>query len=109
MQKRSREEKKEILARIKAFTYCGFSVKITGNIAYHYQSFVGRDFKAWLQMAVFIVEPFVSESEKQCWLHLAKVNTYMYMYIMYGLRFIIVTLTGNSNCLLPPSKEKFLC
>ena len=73
MNNRTQKEKKEILARITAFPYSGFSVRITGNIAYHYQSFIGRDFKAWIQMAVFIIEPFVTEAEKICWLNLAKV------------------------------------
>ena len=73
MNNRTQKEKKEILARIAAFPYSGFSVRITGNIAYHYQSFIGRDFKAWIQLAVFIIEPFVTEAEKICWLNLAKV------------------------------------
>ena len=70
----STQQKKEILARMSAFSYCGFSVKVTGNICYYYQSFVGRDFKAWLQMAVFIIAPYLSAQGKKCWLLLSKVN-----------------------------------
>ena len=73
MDQRSASEKREILARIAAFSYCGFSTHITGNIAYHYRSFVGRDFKSWLQMAMFIISPFVEQDERICWLLLAKV------------------------------------
>lgn len=73
MDQLSTAKKKEILARISAFSYCGFNTHITGNIAYHYQSFVGRDFKSWLQMAIFIITPFVNQDEKTCWLLLAKV------------------------------------
>ena len=52
---------------------CGFSCRITGNIRY-YKSFVGRDFKAFMQMAMFIVPIYVSESETKCWFLLSKVN-----------------------------------
>ncbi len=69
----SSAQKKEILARIKAWSYCGFSERITGNIAYHYKSFVGRDFKAWLQMVIFIIPSFVSDQEMKCWFALVKV------------------------------------
>ena len=60
MDKRSSDEKKGILARVSAFLYCEFSVHVNGNICYHYKSFVGRDFKAFMQMALFIITPYVS-------------------------------------------------
>ena len=69
----NKKQKKEILERISAFSYSGFSVRITGNIAYHYKSFIGRDFKAWMQMVMFIIDPFVSSEVKKCWLSLAQV------------------------------------
>lgn len=65
MDKRSSTEKKGILARVSAFPYCGFSVRVNGNICYH--------FKAFMQMALFIVTPYVSETEKRCWILLSKV------------------------------------
>ena len=75
MNDRTSAEKKEILARISAFSYCGFSVRITGNIAYHYQSFIGRDFKAWIQMSLFIIHSFITDDQKKCWLSLAQVSS----------------------------------
>lgn len=81
--KRSAQEKREILARIDAFPYCGFSCKITGNICYHYKSFVGRDFKAFLQMAMFIIYSYLSENEKECWINLSKVKHNYYL--LFGL------------------------
>ena len=74
MDKRSATEKREILAKIDAFPYCGFSVKISGNICYNYRSFVGRDFKAFLQMALFVICSYLSENEKKCWIYLSKVG-----------------------------------
>lgn len=73
MQKRNTKEKKEILARIAAIPQSGFTCNITGNIMYHYQSFVGRDFKAWLQMVIFIVPYYLSDTETKCWYLLCKV------------------------------------
>lgn len=73
MDKRTAAQKKEILARIRSFPYCGFSNKITGNIVQHYRSFVGRDFKAFAQMAIFIITPYLSDDQKECWLLLSKV------------------------------------
>lgn len=64
-------QKKEILARMVAFSCCRFSVKVHGNISYYYQSF--RDFKAWVQMAIFIIEPYLTAEVKKCWLLLSKV------------------------------------
>ena len=62
-------------AQIAAFDYSGFDVKIVGNIVYHHQSFVGRDYKAWAQMAPFIVSQFVSPDEMCLWLSLSKVSS----------------------------------
>ena len=82
MEKRSKREKEEMLARINAFSYCGFQCRITGNIAYYYRSFVGRDFKAFMQMAIFIVAPFLDAEEIECWLLLSKVHVCYVINIM---------------------------
>lgn len=74
MDKRSPAEKKEILARILSFSYSGFTCRITGNISCHYRSFVGRDFKAWMQMVLFIVPSYLSANQTKCWYLLSKVT-----------------------------------
>ena len=96
MDKRSAAEKKEILARIAAFPYCAFTNKITGNIAYHYKSFVGRDFKAFTQMSLFIISPYLSDNEKDCWLLLSKVINVMSCMVYNGV------IGVSSNLLLAP-------
>ena len=53
----------------------GFRVKIHGNLCYHYKSFVGRDYKAWSQMALFIISPYIGEGERKVLLALSKVST----------------------------------
>ena len=71
----SKVQKAEILARISAFSCSGFNVKVHGNLCYHYKSFVGRDYKAWSQMALFIISPYIGEGERKVLLALSKVST----------------------------------
>ena len=66
-------QKKEVLARKAAFNYSGFDGKVLGNVVHHHQSFVGRDYKAWAQMACFIIGSYIDASQKRVWLALSKV------------------------------------
>ena len=66
-------QKKEVLARMAAFNYSGFNKKVLGNVVHHHQSFVGRDYKAWAQMALFIIGSYIDASQKRVWLALSKV------------------------------------
>ena len=70
----SKVQKAEILARIRAFNFSGFRVKLVGNVIQYHQSFVGRDYKAWAQMAPFIIFPYLNEDDKTLWLALSKVG-----------------------------------
>lgn len=69
----SKRQKDEVLARIRAFSFSGFCVKLFGNVIQHHRSFVGRDYKAWAQMSLFIVYPYLSSGDKSVWLALSKV------------------------------------
>ena len=71
--------KQEILARIRAFNYSGFRERRNGNVIRHHQSFVGRDYKAWAQMAPYIIFPYLSPGDIAVWLALAKVLYGNYM------------------------------
>ena len=82
----SKGQKAEILARLKAFHTSGFSVKLYGNVCYYYQSFCGRDFKAWVQMALFIIGPYLDDGELAVWKSFCKVIRYfihevLFMYV----------------------------
>lgn len=55
LSKGQKGQKAEILARLKAFHTSGIDVKLHGNICYYYQSFCGKDFKALIQIALFII------------------------------------------------------
>ena len=74
MSSRNEQEKKQILARMSGFNYSGFSTKVYGNVCYYYQSFVGRDFKGWMQMSLFIISPYLTDEQKKVWLLLSKVT-----------------------------------
>ena len=66
-------QKKEVLARMSAFNYSSFNGRVIGNIIYHHKSFVGRDYKAWAQMALFIIGPYLSDCQKSVLFALSKV------------------------------------
>lgn len=72
--KLSVQQKAEILARIRDFNYSGFGCRVIGNVIYYHQSFVGRDYKAWAQMSLSIIYPYLSNGDKAVWLALSKVN-----------------------------------
>ena len=75
MPKMSAQIRSEILARIKAFSTSGFTTKMYGNVCQYmyYQSFVGRDFKGWSQMCIFILSAHLSEGDKKVLLAYLKV------------------------------------
>ena len=79
MNQASNSTKKEILAIISSFPQCGFSTRLTGNICYYYKSFVGRDFKTWLQMCVS--QKYLSPDETKCWFLYFSLLVYIHMYI----------------------------
>ena len=74
--KLSKQQKKEILARISAFSTSGFNHTIHGNVCQYYKSFVGRDFKAWAQMAIFIFGLYLNPAEMEVLLNFSKVCTF---------------------------------
>ncbi len=77
----SRVQKCEVLARMSSFNYSGIDGKVLGNIVYHHRSFVGRDYKALAQIALFVLGSYLSDSEMQVWIGLSKVqyNTCTFM------------------------------
>ena len=69
----SEREKKEVLSWITAIGPSGIEGKVHGNICYYYNSFVGRDFKAWAQIAPMVAGPFLSQDKKDVWVAVSKV------------------------------------
>ncbi len=73
MSRLSTREKEEIQAVLSAFNFSGFKVKVSNKLIKHYKSFVGRDFKAVAQCALFVFKNYFSNAEKCVWLALSKV------------------------------------
>ncbi|XP_070546461.1 uncharacterized protein [Ptychodera flava] len=72
----SPEAKKSILLKIKAMNWKpGNSL---GNISSNCNSFLGRDFKIWAQMAVFVLNEHIQPQERQLWLLLCKLFKELY-------------------------------
>jgi hypothetical protein len=70
----SSQQKEEVLARVRGFNYSGFNFRVLGNVIHHHKSFVGRDYKAWAQMALSVVYPYLSVSDKTVLITLSKVH-----------------------------------
>ena len=52
----SPQQKKEVQAILHAFNYSGIDDKVLGSISRNYRSFVGRDYRAWMQVShVFVM------------------------------------------------------
>lgn len=87
-------EKSTIECRINAFNFSGLNGNVNGKaicrylatqslciclimhaciIHRYHNSLVGRDYKVWAQIGIFIVWPFLTIKEKSAWLSLAKV------------------------------------
>ena len=78
MAKLNTMEKHEVLARIASINHSGIEERISSNVTRYSQSFVGRDFKAWAQMAPFILLPYLTTDELKLWLSLSQVCMYTY-------------------------------
>ena len=88
-------EKSEIEVKINSLDFSGIHGKINGssicrlvaqtvttndkNCALHryHNSLVGRDYKVWSQVGIFVVWPNLTLAERSMWLSLAKVHTYV--------------------------------
>ena len=73
MDSRNTFEKTKILAKISSFHIVVFQLEYLVTYAINYRAFVGRDFKAWIQMGLFIVPSYLTDSETKCWYLLSKV------------------------------------
>ena len=71
-------QKLEVLAHISSFPFSGFAIRLTRNIAKYYKSFVGRDFKALAQLALFVFLPYLTAGEIEVWFALSKVSISIY-------------------------------
>ena len=81
----STKQKNEIQARVTNFDFCGIDYKLTYNLCRHFRSFIGRDFKALAQVALYRL----TSVEEKVWLSLSKVS---------GLFVLFVLVTNARQC-----------
>ena len=71
----SSRQREKVKAKMKAFSYSGIKGRVYGDVTKYCGSFVGRDFKAWAQIAPFIIGPYLSSDEFSVWLLLTMVKS----------------------------------
>lgn len=76
MERLKSSEKEEIQARVESFDFSGLDTKLSYNLCRHFRSFVGRDFKALAQCALFLLGAYMTSKEKVLWISLSKVCIY---------------------------------
>ena len=74
-------EKEEIQAILAAFNFSGFGTKLGVKMFKHHKSFVGRDFKALAQCALFLFRNYFTHAEREAWLALSKVYIFYAWYV----------------------------
>ena len=100
MPKLSKQQKREILASIRSFSTSGLiSTTMYGNVCYYYNSFVGRDFKGWSQMALFVLHPYLNEGERTVLLSYSKVMS-IFEIVWLPVSRVLIYSSGVSDGLL---------
>ena len=74
----STDDKMKIKAGIEAFDFSVFPQKIASSITRLHGSLVGRDYKVWAQVAVFILLDIVSDDELEVWYNLSDIFALAY-------------------------------
>ena len=67
-------DKKKVKAKIDAFDFSAFSRRLPSSFVKNYGSCVGRDFKLWAQVSVFILDGIISDDQLQVWFYLSNVR-----------------------------------
>ena len=74
IQSLSQQQKDQLHAKIAALDMSAFPANIRGNITRNYGSYVGRDFKLWLQVAVFVLHNIIPHEKLLAWEYLSEVS-----------------------------------
>ncbi len=65
---------RDFKAKIDGFDFPAHSRRLPNSFVKIYGSCVGRDFRLWAQIAVFILDGLISENELQVWLYISEVR-----------------------------------
>ena len=114
----SKNHKTELSAVIDLLDYSGINGRMSSNVKTYSQSFVGRNFKVWAQIAPFVLQPSVDQQQLNLWISLSKVSLFILKvckmhlnvrynyYYYYSCSCIIVFMLGISVVLLPNHQSK---
>ena len=69
----SQQKKEQLHSKIQSMDTSAFAAKIRGNITRNYGSYDWRDFKLWMQVAVFILKDIVPDEQLLVWELLSEV------------------------------------
>ena len=67
MSRLSSKKKGEVQCILMSFNFSAFDNKVGTKLSRHYKSFVGRDFKALAQCALFIFNRYFNNKERIVW------------------------------------------
>eukprot|EP00731_Ephydatia_muelleri_P037838 Em0575g5a len=88
-----------------SFSFSGFDMKLSRNVAKYFKSFVGRDFKILAQLALFVLPPYLTPGETEVWFALSKVFKFVYcdtflpeMVDVYKSQCLAFTHAVERNC-----------
>ena len=82
MSRLTSRQKEEIKARVESFPKSSFKTTLSPSLCRVYRTFHGRDFKVLAQISLFILWEYLTPDEKNIWLALSKVCTYVYLGIL---------------------------
>ncbi|XP_070573817.1 uncharacterized protein [Ptychodera flava] len=71
-------DKVEIEHKLKAFDWTAFKRTLSPSFVYKHQSYVGRDFKLWAQVAPFILASNVPPGHLQLWHLISEVFVFVH-------------------------------
>ena len=74
IQSLNQQQKEQVHAKVASLDISAFPAKIRGNITRNYGSYVGRDFKLWMQVAVFVLQDIIPDEQRIVWELLSEVR-----------------------------------
>ena len=79
MKNLSAADKKKVKAKIEAYDFSAFARSLSSSFVKNYGSCVGRDFKLWAQISVFVLDGIIPDDELQVWLYISEASILRHM------------------------------
>ena len=102
-------DKENFKAKIDAFDFSAHCRRLPNSFEKIYGSCVGRDFRLWAQIAVFILDGLISENELQVWLYISEVRNNVMNVHTNELLHVNFKPVFHFNRIVPKPIMVFLC